>query len=471
MSLLDHPPPVPFDPSSASDDELLSELDALEAAQRRLDAQRVALLAEADGRAVTERSAGLRLKAYLGHSHHVSPAMAARQVATAKKLRVLPAIAHALELGWISFDHAALLARLCTPRVEAIMVELQDRFNELALIERFEQWAHDVRALISLADQDGPGPGPLGEPTNRLRMTDGLDGALHLDIDLVGPAAAKVRASLLKEAQRRYRAHHRNHPEVPDGAGGTTDHDTDGPGVSGVRGASDGCVEAASSFEQFPGRGELLAEALVELIGKGVVEIAGNKRPATDVSLIVPASGPIQGWTPDGVRLQDRTVRQLLCNSIFHAVVVDHLGVPVDLGESARFFSPHQQRAVMVRDGGCGHPGCPMPVKDCEIHHVLEWDADDGPSDLDNALPACWFHHGLWHSEGWSVAPDPDTHPLDQGFIITNPTVTSSARNATATPDPSSPHSASTTEHTDDWAHRRLGTPTTEHTDAGHAEV
>ena len=74
----------------------------------------------------------------------------------------------------------------------------------------------------------------------------------------------------------------------------------------------------------------------------------------------------------------------------------------------------------MVRDGGCGHPGCPLPWEWCEIHHVEHWE-HDGPTDLPNGLPACSFHHDLWHSDGWSVAPDPDTHHLDQGFIITNP--------------------------------------------------
>ncbi|MDQ2678135.1 MAG: hypothetical protein M3Y51_05280, partial [Actinomycetota bacterium] len=91
MSLLDHPPPgppgsplsgaPPLDPVLAADDELLSALDDLEASQRALDAQRMALLAETHHRAVTERKAGLRLKAYLGHVHHVAGATSARQVA------------------------------------------------------------------------------------------------------------------------------------------------------------------------------------------------------------------------------------------------------------------------------------------------------------------------------------------------------------------------------------------------------
>ena len=156
------------------------------------------------------------------------------------------------------------------------------------------------------------------------------------------------------------------------------------------------------------------------LIGKGLVARANGKMPVTDVTLIVPASGPLQGWTPDGVRLQDGTIRRLLCNAVFIPVVVDNLGVPLDMGLAKRLYKPNQRRAIMVRDGGCGHPGCPLPEDWCEIHHVEHWE-HDGPTDLPNGLPACSFHHDLWHSDGWSVAPDPDTHHLDQGFIITNP--------------------------------------------------
>ena len=420
MSLLDHPPPMsgapPLDPLLASDAELLSALDELEASQRALDAQRMALLAETHHRAVTERKAGLRLKAYLGHVHHVAGATSARQVATAKKLRVLPEIADALELGLISFDHAALLARLCVPRVEAIMVDLQPRFIELALVERFDQWAHTVRGLISLADQDGPGPGPLGEPQNRLRMTDGLDGALHLDIDLYGASAAKVRASLLKEGERQWR-HQTRRPQADSEASDAT---ADGSATSdGAESAGSGC-EHDGTFAEFPQRSLLLADAAVMLIGKGLVARANPKMPVTDVTLIVPASGPLQGWTPDGVRLQDGTIRRLLCNAIFTPVVLDNLGVPLDMGTGKRLYDAKQKRAIMVRDGGCGNPGCPLPWDWCEIHHVEHW-KHDGPTDLPNGLPACSFHHDLWHSEGWSVHPDPDTHHLDQGFIIINP--------------------------------------------------
>ncbi len=105
---------------------------------------------------------------------------------------------------------------------------------------------------------------------------------------------------------------------------------------------------------------------------------------------------------------------------MFRAVVIDHLGVPIDQGHAARLFQPEQKRNIMVRDGGCGHPGCDVPFEWCQIHHVEHWE-HDGPTDQTNGLPACSQHHHLWHSDGWSVEPDPDTHHLDQGFIITTP--------------------------------------------------
>lgn len=407
MSLLEHPPPIPSpaplcdldiqgvpDVHAASDDELLAAVGELEARQRDLDARRSRVLGEVAARHVCERSSGLRPSAWLGHQHRVAAPTAARQVAVAKKLRLeLTDLAAALADGVITFDHAALVARLCTRRVERIVVELQPRFIELAQVLRFEAWAHEVRGLISLADQDGPGP--LGPPTNSVAMSDGLDGELHLDVDLVGADAASVRAALLEEAQRRFRSH--------------------------LGAPSTGSPDAfAAAFSEFPGRRELLAEALVELIRAGSSVRPGATAPVTDVTLVVQASDPLDARTPDGVRLADATVRRLLCDAVFHPVIVDPLGKPLDHGRARRFFTPDQHRVARVRDGGCGHPGCDAPASWTHLHHVQHWE-HDGPTDMVNGLSVCPTHHGLWHSDGWDVRPDPDTHHLDHGFIITTP--------------------------------------------------
>ena len=168
--------------------------------------------------------------------------------------------------GRVTLAHVELLARLCHTRVEHVVVDCQDTLIALAVGVRFEQWAREVRALIDLADTDGPEPGP---DHNHVAMGDGLSGELHLDITLVGDSAQSVRAALLAELERRHRTHRRLANLDPD-------HVT-------------------------PTRAQLLAEAFVELIRRGHTAGAGTRAPVTDVTLVVQASDPVHASTPDGV--------------------------------------------------------------------------------------------------------------------------------------------------------------------------
>ncbi|MGE0139110.1 MAG: HNH endonuclease signature motif containing protein, partial [Ilumatobacteraceae bacterium] len=38
----------------------------------------------------------------------------------------------------------------------------------------------------------------------------------------------------------------------------------------------------------------------------------------------------------------------------------------------------------------------------------LEWDADQGPTDIDNLVPICKHHHDLIHDNGWKLSLSPD---------------------------------------------------------------
>jgi hypothetical protein len=77
---------------------------------------------------------------------------------------------------------------------------------------------------------------------------------------------------------------------------------------------------------------------------------------------------------------------------------------------------------------GCGFPDCEVRFADCEIHHVIEWIKQRGPTDLDNLLPLCSRHHHTVHDDGWTLTLHPGrTIELcrPDGTIHTNaPTVT-----------------------------------------------
>jgi hypothetical protein len=372
------------DVRSAADAELVRMVRSLEARQRSMDALRSAVLAELDARDEPQRRTGLRTPGWLGAEFGLPRDEAHRRVAVARMLRAdLPLVADALASGRISFAHAALLCRLANPRVRELVVAMQQELVDLSIGVRFERWSKEVRSLIDLADADG-GHDPRPED-NHLSMTDGLNGDVHLDVTLVGDQAASVRAALAEEAERQWRRHRE--------------------------------LRAADPGHPVPSRGQLLAEALSELVRRGSAIRPNVPAPVTDVTLVIQASDPLDARTPDGVRLADGTTRQLLCDAAIHALVVDSLGVPLDLGATVRFATQEQRRAARVRDGGCVHPGCDAPPMWTHLHHCRHA-SRGGPTDLPNLASGCPQHHALWHRSDWDIQPDPDRPGR---FLITTP--------------------------------------------------
>jgi hypothetical protein len=97
-----------------------------------------------------------------------------------------------------------------------------------------------------------------------------------------------------------------------------------------------------------------------------------------------------------------RAVRQLICTGGIQKVGFDDHGRIIGLGSPERCFTPHQRRAITLRDGGCLIPGCSVPASWCEIHHVIP-DVDGGPTHPDNGVLLCWFHHHTIETSGWRI--------------------------------------------------------------------
>jgi len=100
--------------------------------------------------------------------------------------------------------------------------------------------------------------------------------------------------------------------------------------------------------------------------------------------------------------LQDATTRALRCDASVHALIVDGLGTPLDLGSTVRFASDDQRRALQVRDGGCVFPGCDRPPGWCDAHHVHPVD-EGGTTELALLASLCRVHHGFSHRHGWTM--------------------------------------------------------------------
>lgn len=384
---VDHLGLSPTDDSDAvCDDDLLDAVTQLDRAQHVIDAALLTVLGALDARGTTWSDCGLRTASWLGAEHGLPRPVATRLTGTARAARTsLDQIVPAVRDGRITLHHAAVLARLATPRVEPVVRACQSELIGLAEGVRFEQWTREVQALVSAADPDG-GHRPDGA-RDRARLRSGLGDTVHLDATFHGGTGQQVRAAIDDEVERR----HRRHREL---ANEHADH-------------------------EIPSHGELVAESLAELLRRGTSTRPGARPPVTDAIVVIHAGDPLAGdgslgatatgTSPDGVRLQDGTVRQLLCDAVIHPVVVDSLGVPLDLGRSVRAFSPAQRRAALVRDGGCVHPGCDAPTTWTQLHHLDEVRLG-GSTDVRRSASLCPTHHAVWHSPGWSARLRGDGH-------------------------------------------------------------
>ena len=96
------------------------------------------------------------------------------------------------------------------------------------------------------------------------------------------------------------------------------------------------------------------------------------------------------------------TVRHSICAGATQRVIVNENGRILGIESPTRIFTPHQRRAIAVRDGGCVIPGCTVPATWCEVHHVVDW-SQGGATSTDNGVLLCWWHHRSIEVSGWQI--------------------------------------------------------------------
>jgi hypothetical protein len=75
----------------------------------------------------------------------------------------------------------------------------------------------------------------------------------------------------------------------------------------------------------------------------------------------------------------------------------------LDLGRRTRLITPALRRALRLRDRTCAEPGCTLPAKYCDGHHIIHW-TQHGPTSLPNLEFRCRRHHLLQHQRDLRAA-------------------------------------------------------------------
>jgi hypothetical protein len=319
-------------------------------------------------RAELWRSEGARNMAqWLSAIFHISNWKARRWIAAASVLDELPLTSAALESGALSLDKVVELTRFATPATEKKLVVWARRVTVATIRTRGDE----VQKRAALEAEEAHGARYL----RAQRWDDHIEIEALLTLDQGSALLAAVD----------HLAH--DLPKHPDEVGGV------------VVGLED------TSMEQ------RRADALV-LLATG----SGAER-ASQATVVVHA--PIEALAHDvgacsvigGGALHPETARRLACDARLQIVLEGKDGNALGIGDHSQITPEWLRRQVFYRDDNtCTFPGCEARSF-LHPHHILHW-VLRGPTDLDNLITVCTFHHTLLHEGRWSVGFDGAQRPI-----------------------------------------------------------
>lgn len=378
-----------------SDDELLAELRALEIRMHSTWAEMLAVVAEVDSRGIAGAQGYgttvelVRALARVPRSEARARVSAASEVLPGRGLDgtpvppVLPQSAAAVAEGVIGAADVAVI-RSVLARVPAHIgperrAQVESELARHARTLDSRQLAVLGRRMLAYLDPDGPRPADEPDTSRHLQSSD-RDGGYELSGWLDREAAEIVRAALSP--------------------------------LAAPRPANDIEADLRTAAQRD-------ADALVELaqraLAGGELPSEGGERPQVVVTVSLPV---LQGRIGSaslafGGPINADAARRIACDAQLIPVVLGARSEPLDIGRSSHTVPTAIRRAVIVRDVGCAFPGCSVPARWCDIHHIRHW-ADGGPSCLDNCVLLCGRHHRLVHHSSWRIEMRggvPEFHP------------------------------------------------------------
>jgi Domain of unknown function (DUF222)/HNH endonuclease len=340
--------------AASAGDDLSEAITQLHAAEAAIHLQLLAVIRRFDQSKLWVQDCAPTMAQWLVARLSISPATAAEWVRVANALGDLPAIGAVAGEGRLSWDQLAPLTRLATPDTD--------------------------EALAS------DGPGWTAAQTKAL--------------------AARATTPRVSDANDAYRRRHlrwwsdqhvfRLRGELPAEAGVLLTNVL-------TRMASDAPLDPVTgAFQPLDARA---ADALVELASSHVA----NDGDADRATVVIHADVATLAGDDDaiaelegGPRITAETARRLACDCRWQLVAEDGNGDIVRLGRTTRQVPAWLVRQLRRRDRGCRFVGCGR-TRWLHAHHINHW-SNGGPTDPDNLVLLCGFHHRLIHEGGWTIS-------------------------------------------------------------------
>jgi Domain of unknown function (DUF222) len=325
--------------------------------------------------------------AALRHRCRMRGGHATGSVGLARKLRSMPATAAALADGTITEPHARRLA------FSAIRPEFADAEAFLirkAKVLSFTDWERAVSYWEQVVDEarrgDDPDPPDPREVNRSLHLSKTLDGMGRLDgwLDPVG--AGDVKEALRRIEREFFKADWALAKETY-GDKITVDALWRTP----AQRRADALVEMARRSVTAPKDGKRPRPLTIvhvdhHTFDRAIAALFGERPPAPD-----PDTQRLCELDNGTVISPTQMIEQAIIGDV-RRLVYGAPGVILDYGRKVRLFEGALREAICARDRRCGHEGCEIPARECEIDHIEEWN-DGGITSHRNGKAKCSFHH------------------------------------------------------------------------------
>ncbi|MEO7125958.1 MAG: DUF222 domain-containing protein [Nakamurella sp.] len=340
--------------------------------------------------------------AWLSWTCSVSPATAREYVRVARSLPLLPQIDEAFAAGKLSYSKVRVLVTVAAEVDEVVLLEQ-------AQVQTVSQLERTVRAFRR-------GDGWSHERARRASWRWDDDGMLIVSACLPPDEGALLIAALEQSREGSERAS----AEASEAAVSGTVLPVAGSSMDGSPIVNDDDRRQAALTGANPldvARADMLVALAQRSLAAGPSDSSGDDRHLVVVhadlaDLAEPESEPHEGEAglpgprrhiENGPGLDHQVARRIACDAALVAVI-HHVGEgeQLRLGRKTRTISPAQRRALRIRDGGCQFPGCHRH-RYLNAHHAQPWSLF-GPTNLDNLVLLCRFHHMLVHEGGFSVS-------------------------------------------------------------------
>jgi hypothetical protein len=177
---------------------------------------------------------------------------------------------------------------------------------------------------------------------------------------------------------------------------GLLDPESGGVVLAAIRGLAE---PAALDSEDTRTPTQRQADALTEICHRYLSSNPGSGSSRPHLAVTIPWNTLQRGTgviDTEAGPITAQAARRLACDATISRIVVLEDGTPVSAGEARRVIPPSLRRALELRDKTCSYPGCDVPARWCDAHHILPW-AEGGKTELDNLRLYCRTHHRHAH--------------------------------------------------------------------------